>query len=240
MLRKKDIETLIAEEKESKLATHFYDALTYNTTKYSGEVRKDEILLWSSSYWLRGGYPIFHLHFNTENLLVKITTEPNPFGKLINKLAIIAIVFFTLLPIIGYGLTEGWFLSLFVLFVATVVFFIMRKSGINEKQIMTQELKEAIEAIEKAKFPEKFLGQLENPEPLKNEWTFKKIIVRLIMYPICALIIYVSIVFALPGGKPIHGLIAIGICVLYYVADLSNIIKHNKKAPNPTQQNDSD
>ena len=240
MLQKKDIETLIAEEKESNLATHFYDALTYNTTKYSGEVRKDEILLWSSSFWLRGGYPIFHLHFNTENLLVKITSEPNPFGKLLNKLGIGALVIFTTLPLIGLGLEEGWKLSLLVIIVALVVFLIMRKAGNQEKKIMTQDLRGSIEAIEKAKFPEKFLGQLENQEPLKNEWTFKKIIVRLIMYPICALIIYFSMVYILPGEKPIHGLIAIGICVLYYVADLSNIIKHNKKAPNPTQKNDSD
>ncbi len=86
MIEKKDIQKLVLERKKSTLRTHFNDMFFVNNLRYSGEIRKNEILLWYSSHWLRGGYPIFHLAFDSENKLAGIKTELNPFGKLLNKI----------------------------------------------------------------------------------------------------------------------------------------------------------
>ncbi|UII74455.1 hypothetical protein LV716_09265 [Flagellimonas sp. HMM57] len=222
MIEKKDVEKLVLEDKSSTLGTHFRDAFFYNTLKYSGEIRKNEILLWTSSYWLRGGYPIFHLKFNSENKLKGISTVLNPFGKLINKLAIVTTSVFTLIPIVGYGFIDGWKLSVFVLFTAFVLFIILRKVSISEKTIITEELRDVIETLEREKYPEKFKQQ---EKPKKKEWTLKKTLTRLIFYPVCIVIIYFCLTEILPNGKPTHALFGIGICGAYLIADILNILK---------------
>ena len=225
MIEKTDIEELVLENKKSTLSTHFNDALFYNTLKYSGEIKKDEILIWTSSFWLRGGYPIFHLKFDTENHLKGISTELNPFGKFVNLFMLVAFGFFALLPVFGNGLREGLALSSFVLIIAIFVFLILRKATNHEKKIMTDELKETIENIERKKYPEKFINIPKQEKPKENEWTVKKIITRIIFYPVCIMIIYFCLTEILPNGKAIHGLFGIGVCGAYLVADILNIMK---------------
>ena len=224
-MNKSDIEELILEKKKSTLGTHFNDAFFYNTLKYSGEIRKNEILLWTSSYWLRGGYPIFRLKFDSENQLNRISTELNPFGKLIDKLTIIAICTFTMLPIIGYGFNDGWKLGALVIFIVIVLFLILKKASKSEKKIMTEELREVIENLEREKYPEKFQDRPKPEKPKEKEWTLKKVITRLIFYPISIIIIYFCLTEILPNGKAIHGLFGIGVCGLYLIADILNIMK---------------
>lgn len=225
MIKKEDIEKLVLEQKKSNLKTHFNDMFFISTIRYSGEIRKKEILLWCSSHWLRGGYPIFHLQFDSENNLVGIKSELNPFGKLFDKVAIILIGLFALLPIFGNGFSKGWLGSIFIILVAFVLFLIMRKATKSEKKIMTEELKESIENIEREKFPEKFVGKPKKDVPKENEWTLKKILTRVFFYPISVLIIYFCITEILPNGKATHALFGIGVCGLYLVADILNILK---------------
>ena len=225
MINKEDIEKLVLERKKSNLKTHFNDMFFINTIKYSGEVRKSEILLWHSSHWLRGGYPIFHLQFDSENKLVGIKSELNPFGKLFDKIALVVIGIFALFPILGNGFTKGWLGSIFILFVAFILFLILSKASKSEKKIMIEELKEKIENIEREKFPKKFIGKPEKEIPKENEWTLKKILIRIFFYPISVLIIYFCITEILPNGKATHALFGIGVCGLYLVADVLNILK---------------
>lgn len=225
MIKKEDIEELVLEQKKSNLKTHFNDMFFINTIKYSGEVRKSEILLWCSSHWLRGGYPIFYLQFDRENNLTGIKSELNPFGKLVDKLAIVIIGIFALLPILRNRFSKGWLGTIFILFVAFVLFLIMRKASRSEKKIMTEELKESIENIERAKFPEKFVGKPKKDAAKENEWTLKKILTRVFFYPISVLIIYFCITEILPNGKATHALFGIGVCGLYLVANILNILK---------------
>ena len=196
-----------------------------NSLRYSGEIREKEILLWYSSRWLRGGYPIFYLKFDPDNKLIGIKTELNPFGKFLKKIDFGVIAIFTILPIIGYGFTKGWLVSVFVLFVALVLAIIMQKASQFEKKIMTEELKETIEEIERARFPEKFVGSKERKVSRENEWTLKKITTRVFLYPISILIIYFCITQLLPNGKLPHALFGIVVCGLYLIADVLNILK---------------
>ncbi|MFD2607360.1 hypothetical protein ACFSSG_17790 [Euzebyella marina] len=225
MIEKADIEELVLDPKKSNLKTHFNDMFFIKNHRYSGEIREKEILLWYSSHWLRGGYPIFHLQFDSENKLVGIKSELNPFGKLFDKIAMVMIGIFSLLPILGNGFMKGWLGSVFILFVALVLFLIMRKASKSEKKIMVEELKETIENIEKEKFPEKFVGKPQKEIAKENEWTFKKILTRIFFYPISVLVIYFCITEILPNGKVTHAFFGISVCGLYLVADILNILK---------------
>ena len=44
MVDKKNIEKLIIQNKKSTLKNHWNDAFFYNTTKYSGEIKQNELL----------------------------------------------------------------------------------------------------------------------------------------------------------------------------------------------------
>ena len=117
---------MFLENKIRTLGTHFIEAFFYNTLKYSGEIRKNEILLWTSSYWLRGGYPIFRLKFDSQNQLKGISSELNPFGRAIKHFTLISFGFFIVLPLFGNDLKEGLAISLVVLVTAVFLFLIMR------------------------------------------------------------------------------------------------------------------
>ncbi len=225
MIEKGDIQKLVLDRKKSTLKAHFNDMFFINNLRYSGEIRKNEILLWYSSHWLRGGYPIFHLRFDSDNKLIGIKTELNPFGKLLRKIIPVIIGIFAFLPIIGNGFSQGWLGSVFILLVAYVLFIIMRRATRLEKKIMTDELKETIENIEREKFPEKFAGLPIQEPPKENEWTLKKIITRIIFYPFCLGIIYLCFTGFIPNGQFLHGIFGIAVCGAYLYSDLYAIFK---------------
>ncbi|MGX1930060.1 hypothetical protein [Flagellimonas sp. 2504JD4-2] len=101
----------------------------------------------------------------------------------------------------------------------------MRKVSRTEKKIMTDELKETIENIEKEKFPEKFIARLEKNIPKENEWTLKKIITRIFFYPFCMGIIYLCLTGFLPKGQYFYALFGTAVCGAYLYSDLSSIFK---------------
>lgn len=228
MIEKNDIEKLVLDRRKSSLRNHFNDMFFMNNVRYSGEIRENEILLWYSSFWLRGGYPIFHLQFDSESKLAGIKLETNPFGKLFDKIALILILVFATIPIIMSGLATGWIGSVFILFVAFILFLIMRKAAKSEKKIMTEELKEIIERIEREKFPEKFAGYGLKEKPIENEWTIKKIFTRIFIYPICVGFIYVCAALLIPNGQLGKGLGGIAICGAYLYSDIYAILKSSR------------
>ena len=80
MINKEDIEKLITFKRENSFTNHFQIFMTYDFTKYYGEIRENEILLWHSSYWLRLNYPIFILEFKSDKL-IGLKLEKNPIQK---------------------------------------------------------------------------------------------------------------------------------------------------------------
>lgn len=238
MVEKKDIEELIIQRKKSTLKNHSLDALFYNVLRYSGEIREKEILIWRSAYFLRGAYPVFHLSFNKNDQLNGIRTEMNPFGKIVGKISILAVVAFSLTLLFWNDLTTGIFQVLFILSGAFILYLIMRKAEKEEKKRLTEELQNTIEEIERTKFPERFEGiSKTKPEPVEKVWTFKKILIRLVFYPFCILLIYVSATGLIPNGKGYLGLFGIAVSVLYLVADLSSIFKKRVKTTANTGYN---
>ena len=217
----KDIEKLIIQHKKSNLKNHWNDSFFYNTTKYSGELKPNEILLWRSTHFLRGAYPIFHISFDQNDKLNGIRKEKNPYHKFLNKSSI---GFFSAILIFMFITTELKFAILMTCGMALVGFLlniVLNKSRNYEIEQITDELKQTIKNIERNKNPELINEPITKTEtePTK-EWTFGKILTRLIIYPFCGLIVYFSITGIIPSGKGLLGIFGIVIGIGYPIVDL--------------------
>ena len=232
MVEKKDIEKLIIQNKKSNLKNHWNDAFFYNTIKYSGEIKPNELLIWRSSHFLRGAYPIFHLTFNQNNQLNGIKTQKNPYHKLLNKITI----GFLIVLISGLFLTTDFKMAVIgiigILVIGLLLRLVLGKAKKYETKLLTDELKEAIENIEQANNPELInTPKSESKTEKVKEWTFTKVLTRIILYPFCLFILYLCIQMFLnpdpnyPRQKPlgIFGIIVVG---GYLVADITIIVKN--------------
>ncbi|WP_299261423.1 hypothetical protein [uncultured Aquimarina sp.] len=231
MADRKDIEKLIVQNKKSNLKNHWNDAFFYNTTKYSGEIKPNELLIWRSAQFLRGAYPIFRLTFHQNGKLNGIKTEKNPYHKLLNKIT----VGFIIVIISGLFLTTNFKMAIIgtvgISIIGLLLHLVLSKSKKYETKLLTDELKDSIENIERENNPE----LINNPKTeLKTEkvkeWTFTKVLTRLLLYPFCLLILWFSITGFLPEGKTLYGILGIVIALAYPIADIMLIIGKNKNS----------
>ncbi|NIK93649.1 hypothetical protein GZ212_15925 [Mangrovimonas sp. CR14] len=238
MVKKKDIEKLIVQNKKSNLTNHWNDAFHYNTTKYSGEIKRNELLIWRSSHFLRGAYPIFHLTFNQNDELNGIRTEKNPYHKLLNKITF----GFLVVLISGLFLSTDFKMAVIgtigLLVIVLLLRLVLRNSKKYETKLLTDELKKAIQNIElknNSELTNKPKSELKQDKV--KEWTFAKILTRIILYPFCLFILYLCIQMILnpdpnhPRQRPlgIFGIIVVG---GYLVADITIIVKNLMKNKN--------
>lgn len=238
MVEKKDIEKLIIQNKKSTLKNHWNDAFFYNTAKYSGEIKPNELLIWRSAHFLRGAYPVFHLTFDQNGELNGIKTEKNPYHKLLNK---ISIGFFIVLALVLLFTTEIKTAIIGIIgisVIGTLLHLVMAKAKKYETKILTDELKEAIENIERENNPELInKPKTELKKGKVKEWTFTKILTRLILYPFCLFILYLCIQMIL-NPDPNHirqrplGIIGIVIVGGYLIVDITIIVQNLMKNKN--------
>tara|TARA_R110002096_G_scaffold290016_1_gene484335 strand:+ start:973 stop:1671 length:699 start_codon:yes stop_codon:yes gene_type:complete len=229
MVEKKDIEKLIIQNKKSTLKNHWNDAFFYNTTKYSGEIKPNKLLIWRSSQFLRGAYPIFNLTFDKNSKLNGIKTEKNPYHKLLNKITIgILIVFITGL-FLSTDLKTAIIGTIGISVIGLLLRLVLSKSKKYETKLLTNELKGAIENIEQLNNPEIINKPiLELKKEKVKEWTFAKVLTRLLLYPFCLLILWFSITGFLPDGKTLYGIFGIVVALAYPIADILLIFGKNK------------
>jgi len=226
MVDKKDIEKLIIQNKKSNLITHFKDSQSYNTTKYSGEIRNKEILIWRSAYFIRGVYPIFHLTFDQNNKLKEIKMGKNPFNIFLDRVTIVVLIILIITVFISTNLIT----TIFAILAITIIGFLMRlllaKSKIFETKILIEELKTTINNLDGLNNSKQKKDQnLENEKV--NEWSFSKIMSRILIYPFCVILIWLALTLMIPEGKIIEGIFAIIVALAYPISDLLIII--NKK-----------
>ncbi len=220
MVEKKDIEKLIIQNKKSNLKNHWNDAFFFNTVKYNGEIKHNEILIWRSSPFLRSSYPVFHLTFDQNKKLNGIKTEENPYHKLLNK---VTIGFLILVASVLLYSTEFKIAIIAIIGIAVIgflLYLVMSKAKKYEIKLQTDELKKAIENI---KLVNKSKAELKKEEV--KEWTFSKILTRLLLYPFCVLILWISIIGLIPEGKIYYGIFGIVIALAYPIADILLIIR---------------
>ncbi|WP_347922720.1 hypothetical protein [Pontimicrobium sp. SW4] len=230
MVEKKDIEKLIVQNKKSTLKNHWNDAFFYNTTKYSGEIKSNELLIWRSAHFLRGVYPVFHLTFHQNGKLSGIKTKKNPYHQLLIKISIGVFILLTLFLLITTEFKTAIIGIIGISVIGTLLHLIMSKSKKYETKILTDELKEAIENIEQVNNP-KFINKqkAESKKEKVKEWTFTKILTRLLLYPFCLLILWFSITGFLPQGKTLYGIFGITVALAHPIADILLVIGKNKK-----------
>jgi len=228
VVEKKDIEKLIIQNKKSTLKNHWNDAFFYNTTKYSGEIKPNELLIWRSAHFLRGVYPVFHLTFDQNGELNGIKTEKNPYHKLLNKISIGFFIVLALFLLITTEFKTAIIGIIGISVIGTLLNLVMSKAKKYETKILTDELKEAIENIERENNPELInKSKTELKKEKVKEWTFTKILTRLLLYPFCLLILWFSITGFLQEGKTLYGIFGIVVALAYPIADL--ILAFGKK-----------
>ncbi len=188
-------------------------------------------MIWRSAQFLRGAYPIFHLTFNQNGKLNGIKTEKNPYHKLLNKITI----GFIIVVISGLFLTTNITMAVIgtigISIIGFLLHLVLSKSKKYETELLTDELKDSIENIERENNPE----LINNPKTeLKKEkvkeWTFTKVLTRLLLYPFCLLILWFSITGFLPEGKTLYGIFGIVVALAYPIADIMLIIGKNKNS----------
>jgi len=227
MIYKKDIEQLITQHKKSNLLNHWKEAQSYNTTKYSGEIRQNEILLWRSAHFLRGAYPIFYISFDHNNQLKEIKTGKNPYHTLLNRTVLTTYTVLMLIIITTNPCNTAIGYSCAITSIAILGYLVQKIIRKSETKDLIQELQETLEKIERTSNPEQTTKQTSNKSKT-NEWSLSKITTRLFVYPFCILIIWIAITGLIPDGKIIHGVLAIIIALVYPISDLLIAFSKNK------------
>ncbi|MDO7174240.1 hypothetical protein [Mariniflexile sp. AS56] len=229
MVEKKDIEKLIIQNKKSTLKNHWNDAFFYNTTKYSGEIKPNELLIWRSSHFLRGAYPIFYLTFDQNGELNGIKTVKNPYYKLWNKISIGFLIMLNLILIFTTEFKTAIFGIIGISVLGFFWYLFMFNVTKYETKNLTKELKEEIENIERENNPAlKSIPKTELKKEKVKEWTFTKILTRFLLYPFCLLILWLSITGFLDEGMTLYRIFGIIIVLTYIIADIILAIRKNK------------
>lgn len=227
MIEKKDIEKLIITKKKNNLINHWKDAFITNTTKYSGEVLENEILLWRSSRHLRGAYPIFRISFHKNEKIKGIKTEDNPFYKLNKKIILIILILISLALFSLDEIRQTLIAITIISIIVASLYILLTKKKKFETKYLIEELQETIENIEQTKNPNKIVQKKKKPQT--KEWTLSKILARLLLYPFCGIIIWACIYFFIPDGRIGKAIFGIGIALIYPITDILLILK--KKPP---------
>ncbi|MBA0884213.1 hypothetical protein [Flavobacterium undicola] len=222
MVKKDDLKKLIIENKKSTLKNHWKDAFFCNTIKYSGEIRPNEILLWCSSEYLRGAYPIFILNFDQNKNLIEIKTEKNPYHKFRNKQS--TVIFSILILLLAYNtdLRETLIFTFAISIFGFLLHIVLSKARKYETKLLTNELRETIENIERINNPELII---ESKKEEEEEWTSSKFITRLLLYPFCIFLLGFFLIII--SSKEINFKIIAGIAIVltYLITDILLIIR---------------
>lgn len=210
-ITKKDIEKLIELEKEDTFLNHLWNIFS-SDFRPKGEIGRNEIKVWKQNTWISTFYPIFTFELNANNHLTSITNKLNPVGKTIIGIFLIGLLYlvFPKNPI-EFDYLDNWpviaSISVFVL----ILILVARMIYSFEKRNQLEEIFEFLEI------------EVEHPKP-KKEWSLKKIITRLLLYPFCIGLILFAIFYLFPKGKIILGIISLGIAGMYLFSDLKILI----------------
>ena len=222
---KEKIDRKIKLKRENTLWNHILTSL-FHKEKTIAETKGNKYILWTSTLWTGGFYPIFKIEFNENKEISKIETELSSYGKLCLLLLGLVITSFTLYTIIipmiqNYKEVNAYFLIPITLYSLLIYgFYIVMKNIYNrEKKHLTDNLKMII-GIETRE-------NLERVENEKEEWSFKMTLFRLFAYPFSLFIIFIS-VYAIFSGKFLRSGFGILLGVGYLYTDIKTILKKRK------------
>ena len=188
-----------------------------------GEIRNREVRVWRLNSRNGAFYPIFKFKLNRDGGLIAISDQLNPVGKVI----FIFCCFLFSIPWLFWIFDDPDFSSHWMQILGWVVFlgiFILIGFKLYriERQIQLNQIYE-------------LLGMEIAHSVSENEWSWKKILTRLIIYPLSFLLVVICIFFAIPSKRYFLVLIILSIIGAYLYADIKLILK--KKKINKTRRN---
>ncbi|WP_157663282.1 hypothetical protein [Polaribacter sp. SA4-12] len=227
---KEKIDKLITLEKENNLVNHILTSL-FNKGKTIAKKNTNEYIIWTSNYWVGFFYPIFKINFDKDGEITNIKSELSLNGKLwrviLSSLLILFFVFFLIIPIIE-NFKNFDFSMLIILGVFSLLAFgfiwVFKKFYENETKNLLNELKILVGLDSKETIEEK--------ENKKSEWTLKRILLRVFIYPFALFIIFISC-YGIYKGTFFRGFFGVLIAVAFLYTDIKIIWKKRKtKAKN--------
>ncbi|MBZ9731674.1 hypothetical protein LB467_18475 [Salegentibacter sp. JZCK2] len=211
-MTKKDVEKLIEVRKESSFFNHFWNVLIYDF-RAKGEIGPNQIKVWRQNMWNMTFYPIFTFEFNANNNLTDIKDEINPIGKTFIGVLLIGFLYL-IFPknLSGFDLLDHLPFVILITIFAFLIVLVARMVYRFEKQNQLEQIFEILDIEVEEKKPER-------------EWTFKKIITRLLIYPFCIGLILFALFYLFPNGKVFMGIASLGFGGMYLYADIKILIE---------------
>ncbi|TLF39753.1 hypothetical protein [Maribacter aurantiacus] len=210
-ITKSDIVKLIEEKQTNSFTTHLL-AVLKSDCRPSGEIMDREIRVWRQNGWNKVFYPIFKFDLNKDGHLINISDKINPVGRIIYVLlcALFSIPWlnwvFEDFEISSHWVQIfGWviFLGIFIL--------VGLKVYRMEKKIQLEQIYDILD--------------IETDKKIEKEWSWSKIITRLIMYPLSIFLIIVNVLFIIPKGQFILTIISLGLVGVYLYTDLKILMR---------------
>ena len=229
---KEKIDKLITLEKENNLINHILTSL-FNKGETIAEKNVNEYTIFTSNYWVGTFYPSFKIFFNEDGEILKIKPELSLNGKLwriiLGSLLLSFFVFLLIIPIIeNFRNLDFTVLIILGIFSLLGYGFIWVFKRIYEKETKNRlnELKINVGLDSKK--------NIEQRENKKNEWTLKKIVFRIFIYPFVLFIIFISC-YGIYKGNFIRGIFGIIIASKYLYTDIKIIWEKRKTKANTVQ-----
>lgn len=231
MIFKSDIEKLVKVKKVSNFKNHFAEYISNEKNKeYSGEIKEDNIILWQSQ--TVGYFIVFDISFNPNKTIKNIVIKNNNFHSLIKK--IVPVFFLILVYVIIFS--DNVRFAITISFVITIFFclgyLILNAITKFQKELQIEVLRKDLLKIELKNNPD-LIASIKLEVKEINEWTFSKIMLRIILYPFCIFIIGFSIYSLFTELKMLrHAVFGIVISLTYLISDILILFKKENIKPN--------
>ncbi|MPM03357.1 hypothetical protein SDC9_49622 [bioreactor metagenome] len=213
---KNDVAKLIEIRTKSTFLHHLSNFFSHDM-RSKGEIGRNKIKFWEQNMNGWAFYPVLIFDFNEDDRLIKISDRLNPFGKTIIGIILLGFLYL-IFPknISDYDFEKKWpIISLIAVFVLIAVF-LARAAYRFEKKNQLEKIFELLNV------------KIENEKPEK-EWSLKRILIRVILYPLCMFLIGLSIFVAIPEREYLLALGIFGFVGVYLFSDIKMILKSKKR-----------
>ncbi|MEX0996057.1 MAG: hypothetical protein WDZ45_03295 [Flavobacteriaceae bacterium] len=216
---KKDVEKLIELRKENTFLHHLWNAFSRDM-RPKGEVKLNEIKVWRQNMWNMIFYPIFTFELDANKHLTNITDELNPVGKTLIGIIIIGLISLIFPKNLSeFDLADNWQMATFLATFAFLTSWVARKFYRFEKQNQLEQIFKILDVEIEEKI-------------LEKEFSLKKILIRMFLYPFSLFVIFISIWSLFENGNIFATIMGVGVCGTYLFVDIKMIIQDRKTTGN--------
>lgn len=221
-LRKTDIERILFHRGTNQLMDHLKNVFLDDKRGYIGEVLENRILIWKMTPQHKWFYPIFVLELDAAQQLKQIHIKRNPIFKAFFSLVIVLAA--ALLLLFSYQQQPRLIIVanlVMIVFVLLLYLAISYDAHYKNKSLLLT-LKNDLEYIASTVNPDHEPKETMTSDIYREkEWSWIKILKRILFYPFCIVLIYVSWRFFIPEGNVVLGIFGIIIALSFILSDLA-------------------